>query len=335
MPDLITHHLFGREVQWMLDEPISSIISKNQQMFDFGAMGPDFFFYYGTLPWKKYKDSKEVQDIGHKMHDEKITEVFVKFFELIKQIKNTEQREILFAYLAGMLTHYSIDRSAHPYIFYQSGFPLENENNEDRFDWYHKRVEMSIDLHILKRIGQANIREFKPYEVVNPKKLNISLLYSIYKLVLHNVYGVDVTMRQFMLSIQNMYRVFQLSHDPLGYKKSLSKLIEKITRKPDSYQYVVYPNQIPNEYDYLNVKKDSWFHPCDKEEISNQSFIEIFKGAKNEAVMLIEDLWRYLETGKRIEELKEVIADRSYATGRPWDEGQMQYHNCLFEKEKE
>lgn len=332
MPDLITHHLFGKEVQFMLDAPIRNIISKNQVMFNFGAMGPDFFFYYGTLPWKKYKDSTEVQNIGHIMHSEKVTEFFVKYTELIKKEANNEQKEVLFAYLGGMLTHYSIDRSAHPYIFYHSGFPSQNDEDNDRFNWYHKRIEISIDVYMLKQLEGKSIKEFKPYEILNYKKLNMSLLYSIYHTILPDVYGVDITNQQFMLSVQNMYTVFRLSYDPLGLKKSLSKIIEKVTKKPETYQYVVYPNQIPNEYDYLNINKACWYHPCDKEESSTLSFMDIFEGAKKDAITLIEELWRCLHTRKRIDELIDLIADRSYITGRPCKQGSLQYHNCLFEK---
>lgn len=108
MPAYLTHRAAGERVLEKLDSAIT-----HSKAFYFGCQGPDILFFRNYQPWRNSKDSLP---LGLAMHREKTRELIEHIFFFLKSYDKTDRDELT-SYLAGFLTHYSIDSAAHPFVY--------------------------------------------------------------------------------------------------------------------------------------------------------------------------------------------------------------------------
>ncbi|MGP4071758.1 zinc dependent phospholipase C family protein [Piscibacillus sp. B03] len=294
MPNVWTHILFCEDVMEYV--PISSRIRKHQHYFNLGAQGPDPFFYHDPWPWTK---SSPINDLGLLMHRNKCGVVLQDMIEGAKV--GTDETK---AYTLGFITHHVLDRVTHPYIHYRSGYDGYN----------HQKLETIIDTLMM-----WNFRNLKTWKNPVNDRIDVGLHLNSYlsvmmEKVLADHFGDDVRLTEgfFQKSYQDMKLVLRIVYDPRGWKtKLLSKAIPPISHRP-----------ITEVTDYLNERNDIWHHSATQEP-STESFIDLYKNARDEAVTLTNAILQYWE--KPVEEVRvtvlELLGDISYDTGRPLSEG--------------
>ena len=103
MPAGYAHYRFGKQLLPTLPGPERQCIQRFRRMFDVGLQGPDLFFYYN--PYMK----TPVGDLGGKFHAMSGREVFTAACAAA----DTEAGR---AYLYGLLGHYCLDSTCHPYV---------------------------------------------------------------------------------------------------------------------------------------------------------------------------------------------------------------------------
>ena len=140
MPAILTHYTFALETLDNRSRVFEDVIR-------LGNQGPDVFMAYGTVPWRKRPDKKTINPVGAKMHHAKLYEVYGA---MIDYALASPDREMLLAYIEASYAHYALDRLAHAYIFYRSGFD-ENGELHGFYKWSHGTFEALLDLALSKR----------------------------------------------------------------------------------------------------------------------------------------------------------------------------------------
>lgn len=133
MPSPYAHYRFGRELLPTLPADVRQCIQRFRRVFDVGLQGPDLFFYYNPLTATK------IGALGGHFHAQSGQEFF--------SFAGTKaDSEVARAYLYGLLGHYCLDSTCHPYI--QSLVQI----GEAR----HVALESEFDRYLLLRDGEPN-----------------------------------------------------------------------------------------------------------------------------------------------------------------------------------
>ncbi len=125
MPAAYAHQDFGQNVYLKLDESHQNIISKHRDLYNTGVQGPDFMFYHVAIT------SNAINKYGSELHHEAGREFFSE--------RVTDDEKGL-AYMYGVLTHYALDSTVHPYV----GWLVHNTK------YSHTIIETEFDRFLLQ-----------------------------------------------------------------------------------------------------------------------------------------------------------------------------------------
>lgn len=120
MPASYAHYRFGKLLLPHLPPDVRQTIQRFRRMYDMGLQGPDFFFYYNIFM------HTATGELGKTFHRQTGRE----FFPAACKAATSEAAK---AYLYGLLGHYCLDSTCHPFInqLVQIGearhIPLESE----------------------------------------------------------------------------------------------------------------------------------------------------------------------------------------------------------------
>jgi len=107
-------------------------------LYTFGAQGPDFFYYIGKFnPLSKHRYG----DVGNQVHER---DTLILFYEMLDFMIKTPS-EALMAYISGFISHYIMDVYCHPLIC------LLGPNSAS-----HKRVELDLEAFCLNDYWKIN-----------------------------------------------------------------------------------------------------------------------------------------------------------------------------------
>ena len=157
MPAFLTHRAAGERVL----EKLGDGVIANKGAFYLGCQGPDILFFRNYYPWKSAKDSLR---LGIAMHHEKVRTLFTKGLEYVKAYKKKDADELI-SYFAGFITHYAIDKNAHPFVFGKSG----SNNN------IHHAIEFMWDSYSAKEQWDIEPNEFDIHGDVMYKTLGAGI----------------------------------------------------------------------------------------------------------------------------------------------------------------
>lgn len=130
MPSTYAHYRMGKEVEAQLQGAERTRVTQYQALFDIGLHGPDILFYYDALR------SNPVNAVGYGLH-EKSGE---SFFENARQvICKSQDPEAARAYAYGVLCHFALDVTCHPYV----------EEKIQRSGVSHTEIEVEFDRKLM------------------------------------------------------------------------------------------------------------------------------------------------------------------------------------------
>ena len=104
MPAYYAHYRFGKQVLPSLPADVRQCIQRFRRMYDMGLHGPDIFFYYYN-PLNKAVGA----DLARAFHRQSGREFFTRACA-------QAQSEAALAYLYGLLAHYCLDSTCHPFV---------------------------------------------------------------------------------------------------------------------------------------------------------------------------------------------------------------------------
>lgn len=313
MPAHFTHLLFAEDaLRGAFGEKAQDILDAHGNLFRFGAQGPDFFYHnQRTMPTGlRY---------GVALHHR-------SFGTFVEQMTREALRlgegpgSELSAFIMGFATHGPLDRRAHPYIGFFAGWDDPEHPGRHREYHAHPFFERIIDVLVLKERRGMSLDEFDFLPLV---RCGRTLPYPVVKALVkgfHSVYPSFSYKSRDRLRVENAY------HDSIFFYKltnhrnaDLPRLVVRKDRKEGFKNRrlgLIHPREIPPGYDFLNLRHESWCHPCDASAESQASFLDLYDEALAECVGMLKDLHAALAGQAPPDGLGERVGNQNLDTGR-------------------
>lgn len=268
MPNLLAHNLVVK--RFFLKEDGQNTTSNHNFIrgnFDFlalGSQGPDPLFYVGLLPSHGLHLPTANKRIGNDLHKTDGKKFFKLMIERAYGLENDKDRTRFEAFIFGQLAHYLLDREAHPYILYESGFD-ENGKISGKYHYDHANFEANIDACLAKKF-KMNYFLSNPADALCIDKHFLHIIDKELVPVFKKYYGYEKLPKNlYTNAILNMYSVVKFMNRNADIKKKI--LPKRITG-------IAMPQEKPEFPNCLNETKEIWLDPVTGEK-HTESFIEL------------------------------------------------------------
>jgi hypothetical protein len=300
MPSAITHYLFAQQALDLASSKLK-FLNDNIYAINLGTQGPDPLFFYGTIPWKPRKNTKDAKLKGNRLHSIEVVEKFEKMITYA-QNKAGKEKELLFSYIFGHGLHYLLDRDAHAYVFYKTGVDKNGELDK-QYGIDHALFESMIDYEFTKYLGIATYA-IKPHRTLmlnDADAISISQMYAS---------GESINEFMFYQAWEDMKYLESFFLDPNGNK---TKLLKFLGLKNSIINSMIHKTNKAEDdkIDYLNLSNSTWHNPATNIE-HNESFIDLFKLALSYIPSWSEIITAAFNSQEYKEKLKTFVANRGY-----------------------
>ena len=272
MPAILTHYTFALKA-------IPEELRPFQAAVNLGSQGPDTFMAFGTVPLKGRTDVEKVRGWGHAMHSLPVDSVYLPMMDYADK---QPERDLLYAYIDGLLMHYSVDRLMHAYIFYRSGVD-ENGKLSGYFGWSHGAFEAILDKTLAKREGTYG-RLDRCILTPSQQVREISKMWAACS-------PTPLAQDDFYYSYLDFVGAEKLLYTPHGLKRPLFRLLGKYST-PWAQSHPLSMGKYA-KMDVMNDDQAPWLNPATREE-HHESVAEI----------LARSLKDYQEVHRLVEEKK-------------------------------
>ncbi len=330
MPNLVTHYLCGLEAVKMIEnKECKKLIEQYKNVFNLGVQGPDILFYYGIWPWSP---KTKYGTIGEKFHISKVNIVFSNIIDYILKQEGTV-KDILTVYFMGFLCHNCLDSITHPYIFYKSGFKTDDDQRTNLYHYYHRRFETSIDVLMCNRLLKKKVHEIRINKLIGIPVRERDIIGDMYESVIASVFNFKIPGKLISRAIKDMNIVEKLLRDPHGIKKKFVAGADQLLYGFPLFSSLIFPLQLKDGLDYLNLAKKEWAMPYDKNRKSNLSFIEMFKEACDKTQRFCQVLYSTItENTSNVSNALKLFGNNSYTSGINCDLSvKFKYHDIIFD----
>jgi len=300
MPGLITHYLGGQSALEILSPHIRDDIKQAENLFNLGTQGPDIFFYYvnGFL-------TKRIRGVGSQMHSADLGLFFIEVADI--------KCPLVFAYTAGFLAHYAVDAHTHPYVFAQTYNPPKPALKEAG---RHRHFETSVDVLMLARIKNKKPNDYNLAQLLTPENNHKNEVAIDTAEAISKIYNKDIRPRDVYRAMGQMASNTRRLQSKTGRRKRWLGNVENLILRVRVLSALTHMQEVTEDRDFLNLGKAEWSPPWAKDEINNESFVELFDAAVADAAQMIEALYEYIKGSIPKEELAASIQNRSLTTGK-------------------
>lgn len=287
MPAVITHDVFGKEVY----DSLHSLIGDSREECDaflLGCQGPDVFFFGQLNP-----SLVRAWGIGTDMHKADPNGLLLAYRDAISAVSEDAQ-SVARAYVLGMLCHYLLDSSLHPFIYsQQNAICSAGIDGLDERDGHevHAEIESELDVLALSTKTGDTIAKFDPSKKIlrgSPATLRIIGLVS--QQAARNALAKDIPAEAFERSVRAYRKTLGAMYSPLGLKREAMGRAEKLFRRHSFVRAMSHKNELRFTSDFDNRDHAPWTDPGTGETRS-ESFWELYDGALDQAKDLIPRFW--------------------------------------------
>ena len=261
MPSMLTHHLFGQKVLQKYGRAFEEKID-TQDAFIMGCQGPDPFFFAALGP-----HPKAYLHFGQLLHSTNVT-LSLDFMLRFAERASGETREILFAYLAGYLCHYALDKTTHPYVYAAQYAECKKLGLKKDKAHFHMRLETAIDSLMT---GQY----VNPNQLMPRNKKVCIIISGMYQRAAKEIYNISLSKRCFWRAIRCTRTVEHFLKSRRGIKRAVLVRIERLFTKYSAYDAMSHSPDLKGIEDPLNLKKSEWSSPADGT-VHTETFCELF-----------------------------------------------------------
>jgi hypothetical protein len=267
MPNALTHYTFAKDVA--LDEGDFLLAAY------LGAQGPDPFFFFGADALVFHSHAKAISSLGGVTQHEPMAPTY---WAMMAYAQKSEHKELLFAYIDGLLMHYVVDCACHPYIFYHTGFtdrPEDPPEVHHHYNFSHMCFEVILDFIYAKRKGTYQ----RVDKVLALKDADLKVISRMWYDVNETVQKIPYIRKNSFYRAVKDYRYAQkLAWDKTGRKKAFAK---KFLGKESFYYGMIYPQNLKGfeGIDFLNESHAVWKMPAGLER--TESFLDLLEVAKS------------------------------------------------------
>lgn len=316
MASSITHAYFILDVYDRLGLKSRELLVRHKELLKTTAQSMDVLFFYNLMNFKK---GKEMRDFGEYFHRHRVYPFFETLIHYIKYNHFQYDPEVM-SFLYGMLSHYVLDRTVHPYVIYRTGVYDKKNPSTYKYNQLHGEMESYFDNYlVMVRENQLPWKKkcHQFYCTVNDFGPGLQ---EVMDFTYREVWGIENFHTYYLTAIKQM-RVFSrvFRYDPYGWKRRFYQVVDAICPKcllrkePLSYRM-----SMKSHAWFLNLEHQKWYHPCDKRTHSTKSLIELYTQALDETVEMIRSINQYLYYNKKVN-LKRIIGNCNYTTGKDCD----------------
>lgn len=304
MPDIIAHCWYGDLISTRIqNDRLRNAIRKHRKVFMLGCQGPDPFIAYNRLPLQHRSNVEIVRNCAELLHDDKINESFRALIDVVNG-----DDDLSVAYLAGYFCHWALDKTVHPYVFYETGSLNEKAGNK------HALFEMQIDSQLLKD-NKIDTGYYCPKKLLKVNGREKKAIAQLLKSVLESTYGVNISEATVANSITDFINVYRLLWDPDHKKHSFISRLDSMMGLNGLAVSMMLPEKYDDEMDAMNFAKRKWHNPADENISSDESFYELGVKTVTTGVELLELYGSFLEGKADCQVLLNYINDESFYTG--------------------
>lgn len=288
MPALITHHLFGEE---SIDRLPQGVITSDEERIAFilGNQGPDPFFFHMLTP--RISDCMSLAQVMHRSRMSR------QFSCLRDGVSHLQPRDANLgrAFALGLLSHYVLDRNAHPFVYEQQfGIVDSDPELEASGSQVHAVLESDLDVLMLqlKRNG-ATVEDYPPAgEIVTTDRIN-RVAGVLMSYVAGRVYGIDIPAGEYAGAVSDMQMLYRTIEPAGSVKTRAIALVEGLVHDYSLLDGLAHrvTTGLPDRTG--NLGHLTWKNPF-TDEVSNESFPEVFDRALVDYECTVA---RFIETG--------------------------------------
>ncbi len=290
MPAILVHYTFA--YKHMRDEA-----RPYEKAVCLGSQGPDCFFFYGfNLKSKKQRANKKgIQEYGHWLHRQDISDIYPLFFEYADK---SEKKDLVYAYVEGLLLHYCVDRNCHGFVFSRAGDNIGDENDKTNWGVKHIQYEGMLDYLIGRKAGTWTTKTYKFLALNDEDLKEISKAWKYVNEKSSETEGFDEL--TFYKAVKD-FRFVRRFIDSCG---PLSGGFVRMVAGKDSVPYGLHlPNKMPKhlkDYDFMNAKNAEW-----KDPYSGEVHTENFPTLIHKSFPLYASFYTMLDKAKNGEDVKD------------------------------
>lgn len=288
MPGPYTHYLFSKHN--MLN---------HEKEFYVASQGPDSFFYYGIINSypliNKAKNMKEVRDFGGYLHTINPSITFSFLLNYQKNIKDSYLKLHILELIKGFMSHYVLDRTCHPYIYYETGAPLTNKDYHFFHMYFETLIDKETEIYYKDKVNYKNALTIDKKVLKEASKM----FYELSKYLKFD--GLDEN--SYFNSVKSMYKSTILINSNFIHSLVYSRLLKNkrlyVMTHPKTLKKAPYGNK-----DVMNYSSREWKDNVTNESKGTLSVIDLFEVAKkdlNEGLTLLDTL---LKEDLSIDEMK-------------------------------
>jgi hypothetical protein len=182
--------------------------------------------------------------------------------------------------MVGALTHYVLDSTVHPYVFYRSGFDTHGQLT-GRYGYDHARLEVAMDLAFIDHF-QLPTDVYQPQHTLGLPALDVERISQLYQ----RAYPQTLTHDTFTLAVEDMKASYRFLYHA-GWMRRL--LIELVSGRHGLAKALIHPQTQSNDWSsrVLNLDHQPWRHPVSDIE-SRASCLELIEEAHKKMEAVIE-----------------------------------------------
>lgn len=303
MPALITHHLFGEQTATLLPE---GVISTDEERLAFllGNQGPDPFFFrvLGTPA-----AVKNAQTLAHKMHEEKVYEAFQVLHDSVSRLPERDA-SIGRSFALGMLSHYALDRVAHPFVYADEYAIMQADPSlKDSGNQIHAVIESDIDSWMLWQMRHSTVLDCPPASELAYTDRILQVAGALMSQVAWAVFGLEVPPSGYGTAVKQMVLTYKVIEPAGGVgSKGIGELEKLAVHEHSLIESLAHKVTKSSECATVNSERHMWVNPWTKE-ASDASFMDCFDaGVANWPELSLA----FTHGG---DELKAAIAGKNYS----------------------
>ena len=306
MPGFLTHFLAAHSLKNKLPSKEQALITAHERLFNLGAQGPDFFFYYFTGAF-----SKKTRGFGSVMHDSNFGPLIACMADYARENEGMDATAV-FAYTIGLIMHYCLDSTAHPYVYART-FSKSSSVNKNSAD--HRGFETRIDIQSLKHFQGKRPGDYNQRELIEAGSGELCYAANALSRAILKMYGRDISPKAIRRAMGQMIIFTGLLQSKTGRRKRWMEVIEGLTVKEALISSMVHNEVVDDEEDCLNLKKTPWQAHWDGASLESYSFLELFEQAVEEGFRKANVMIGYVLGDTSREELLACLQNRSLTTG--------------------
>ena len=277
MPSILTHQYFANfliqkyQHHWPL-------LGKQASLVWLGSQGPDPFFFYGRAPFKNRLAKASMNQFGSLLHNQSPHQ---SIWPLIQHgWLGPQADDVSKAYVLGALTHYVLDRTCHPYVFYRSGFD-EHGSLTEHYNADHAKLEVEMDIALIHHLRLSTVT-YQPKVTLQVDPVSLQSVSQLY----FQAFPKHVQHESFQQSVEDMKATYQFLYHGSWFNRLLVIFIAGKRSLPFS---LIHPNSITMERSktVLNLTHKKWRHPVTGIS-STESVLDLIEKSKKMMDTMVE-----------------------------------------------